>query len=203
MGLTPHNWQTQLSYAVSFFKEQGIANPRLEAEVLIMAVMNWNRVELYLHLPELCTQKKIYEYKALVARRVVGEPLQYLTGKQEFMSLNFMVNKDVLIPRADTEILVEAVLKLKNSFLEKTVIWDVCTGSGAIAIALKNYWPEAEVYASDISEAALNVAKSNAALNQVEITFAKADLMEAMSSQAKWPAEFHIIVSNPPYIPSK
>ena len=203
MGLTPHNWQTQLSYAVSFFKAQELANPQLEAEVLLMAVMNWNRVELYLHLLETCTEEKADQYRALAAKRVAGEPLQYLTGKQEFMSLDLMVNKDVLIPRADTEILVEAVLRLKNTFGGKAVIWDVCTGSGAVAIALKTYWPEAEVYATDISEAALNVAKSNAALNQVEITFAKADLMQSMLTQTNWPAKFNIIVSNPPYISSK
>lgn len=188
---------------VSFFKEQGIDNPQLEAEVLLMAVMDWSRVELYLHLLDNCTTEKSEQYQILATKRAQGEPLQYLTGKQEFMSLDFFVNKDVLIPRDDTEILVQAVLSLKSCFKENAVIWDVCTGSGAVAIALKTYWPEAKVYASDISDSALTIAKNNAIHNQVEITFAQADLLQINQEQPTWPDEFDIIVSNPPYIPSK
>lgn len=135
-----------------------------------------------------------------------GFPLQYITHNQEFMGINFEINQNVLIPQPDTEILVENTigLVLGNKSLEnqedskKTMqILDLCTGSGAIAVSLKKYLPDVKIFASDISEKALEVAKKNAKNNNVEIEFIKSDMFENIHEK------FDIIVSNPPYIKSE
>ena len=139
-----------------------------------------------------------------------GYPLQYITHHQEFMGLNFEVNENVLIPQPDTEVLVENAIKFvldynKNNNLKEShkteqdatlKILDLCTGSGAIAISLKKYLPNVQVFASDISEEALEVAKINSKKNDVQIEFIKSNMFENIKEK------FDIIVSNPPYIKS-
>ena len=125
-----------------------------------------------------------------------GIPLEHITHQREFMKLNFYIDKDVLIPRQDTEILVEEVIKISKK-LKCPKILDLCTGSGAIAVSLAKYLPDCEITATDISNKALNVAKKNAKINEVEnkITFISSDLFTNIPEE-----KYDIIVSNPPYI---
>jgi len=123
-------------------------------------------------------------------------PIQYITNNQEFMKLNFYVDKNVLIPQPDTEILVEEVIEISKKINSKKIL-DLCTGSGAIGVSLAKYLPNCEITAVDISKKALQIAKKNAIINEVEkqITFISSDLFSNLESQ-----KFDIIVSNPPYI---
>ena len=130
-----------------------------------------------------------------------GYPLQYITNNQEFMGLNFYVDENVLIPQPDTEVLVESAINYiteitvnKKISINNIKLLDLCTGSGAIAISLKKYIPQIKVYASDISEKALEISKINANNNNVEINFIKSDMFKNINEK------FDIIVSNPPYI---
>ena len=134
----------------------------------------------------------------LVARRVAGEPIQYLTGDCEFYGLPFKVTRDVLIPRPETEHLVEKALELAPRF-ERPRLVDVGTGSGAIAVALAHHLPEAAITATDLSQAALAVARQNAGRNRVaeRIRFFEGDLLAPVADE-----RFEIVVSNPPYVPN-
>lgn len=164
-----------------------------EADWLIATVLNKNRAEI-----KLLTQISRTDYKQIqrvLERRVKGEPIDKIFGKTEFYGLPFKVNKDVLTPRKETEILVENALKYIGK--DKKEVLDLCTGSGAIAVSIaKN--SSAKVYASDISESALDVAKENAKLNDVKITFICSD----MFSNIKKGKKFDVITCNPPYIKS-
>jgi release factor glutamine methyltransferase len=133
----------------------------------------------------------------LIERRLAGEPIQYITGEAEFYGLPFHVNRDVLIPRPETEHLVETVMALAAEFVRPKIV-DVGTGSGAIAVALAHALPFAEITATDISADALAVAKANAARNGVadRVRFFKGDLLEAVAGE-----HFDIVISNPPYVP--
>ena len=138
------------------------------------------------------------EFLKSVERLKQGEPVQYIIGKTEFYGLEFNVNSNVLIPQPDTEILVEEVIDIYNknysNYNENITILDLCTGSGAIAVSLKKNLENIEVFASDISTKALEIAKKNANKNNTEITFIESDLFENINTK------FDIIVSNPPYI---
>jgi release factor glutamine methyltransferase len=133
----------------------------------------------------------------LIERRLAGEPIQYITGEAEFYGLPFHVNRDVLIPRPETEHLVEKVMALAAEFVRPKIV-DVGTGSGAIAVALAHALPFAVITATDISADALAVAKANAARNGVadRVRFFKGDLLEAVAGE-----HFDIVISNPPYVP--
>ena len=133
----------------------------------------------------------------LIERRLAGEPIQYITGEAEFYGLPFHVNRDVLIPRPETEHLVEKVMALAAEFVRPKIV-DVGTGSGAIAVALAHALPFAEITATDISADALAVAKANVARNGVadRVRFFKGDLLEAVAGE-----HFDIVISNPPYVP--
>ena len=133
----------------------------------------------------------------LIERRLAGEPIQYITGEAEFYGLPFHVNRDVLIPRPETEHLVEKVMALAAEFVRPKIV-DVGTGSGAIAVAMAHALPFAEITATDISADALAVAKANAARNGVadRVRFFKGDLLEAVAGE-----HFDIVISNPPYVP--
>ena len=169
-----------------------------EAELVLTQILDCDRLSLYLNKDT----KLSYEQSALVAqilkRRASGEPLQYILGKTEFMGLEFKVDRRVLIPRPETEILVESAgLELKSLGIKEPRILDLGTGSGCIGIALAKMLPQAQIWASDISIEALALAKSNAFLNNVKINFCSGDLFGAFQSR---PLEFDLIVSNPPYV---
>ncbi len=182
-----------LRWTTSYFTEKGIDNPRLDAELLLAAVLQLDRVGLYLNYDRPLLRDELNAVRPLVKRRGLREPLQYLLGSTEFWSLPFKVTPDVLIPRADTEILVEEALARAGSAGD---LLDVGTGSGAIVISLASELPGWQLTGLDISAAALTIARENMEMNQVaeQVTLVQGDLVELPAQQ------YDLIVSNPPYI---
>lgn len=170
---------------------------RLEAELLLADVVSLSRASLLAHDDEVLTAEQEQCYLAMVERRQKHEPLQYILGTTNFMGMDLVVTPDVLIPRFDTEKLVEHSLKLLADY-EAPVVVDVCTGSGAIAVSLAKYKPEAEVWASDLSEEALEIAKKNNELQQTKVQFKHGDLLTAFGEE--FYGKFNAVISNPPYI---
>lgn len=183
-----------LSWTKDFLASRGVENARLEAEWLLCAATGMDRVGLYLNFEKPLNDVELGRYRAMVARRGKREPIQHILGTQEFYGLEFEVTADVLIPRHDTETLVNEAVRLVPS--ARTVL-DVGTGSGCIAVSLAKALPTARVTAIDISSAALDVARRNAGRHGVEITFLQGSLYEPIMG-----SNFDLIVSNPPYIPS-
>ena len=185
-----------LNQAVIMLKNENIDAPKIKARMLLQATLKKSKEYLMIYDTKEVTQIERDRYIRNVKRLILGEPLQYITGRQEFMKLNFLVTKDVLIPRADTEILVEEVIKLAEGINNPTIL-DLCTGSGAIAISLAKYVKNVHICAVDISPKALQIAKKNAELNGVKnnIEFIESNLFEKLKDK-----KFDIIVSNPPYI---
>jgi release factor glutamine methyltransferase len=175
---------------------------RREAGSLLAHAIARDRTFLITHAGDLLEASDVGAFRECVARRALGEPLQYITGHQEFYGLVFEVNPAVLIPRPETEILVETVLELIGDAQAQSSICDVGTGSGCIAITLLHQQPRARAIAVDISAAALDVAARNAARHCVSerITFQVSDCFVALDKTA---ARFDLIVSNPPYIADK
>ena len=168
---------------------------------LLAFVLGVEKQYLVIHLTDELNEEDYIKFKENINKLINGKPLQYITNNQEFMGLNFFVNENVLIPQPDTEIIVEETLKkckellLKNG---KIRILDLCTGSGAIAVSLSIFLgDEAEVFASDISTKALEVAKYNNGKNNTNVRFIESNLFKNIQEQ-----KFNIIVSNPPYIRS-
>lgn len=183
-----------------FLKEKDIENPRLNAELLLGKVLNLKRVELYLAFERPLSEEEVAQYRELVRRRARHEPLQYILEETEFMGLPFKIRPGVLIPRPETELLVEQILILKSDFTQPPVIIDVGTGSGCIAISLAHYWPQAQIFATDISTKSLEVCTQNMELNQLNgrVTTKFHDVLKAWPDEL--PKTFDILVSNPPYI---
>jgi release factor glutamine methyltransferase len=169
-------------------------NPRRDAELLLAHVLRCDLVALLAHPERPLSASEAIQYESVLMRRLRSEPMQYITGQQEFYGLAFEVSPDVLIPRPETEHLVEAVLKHVKP---NASIIDVGTGSGAIAVALARALPQAQVVAVDLSPAALEVARRNARRNEVSdrVTFLQSDLLDAVEG-----GDFDAIVSNPPYV---
>ena len=174
-----------------------VAQPRRDAELLLMRCLGKDRAWLLTHSDEPLTPAQAAQYEQWIARRARHEPIQYITGEQEFYGLTFHVTPAVLIPRPETEHLVEAALA-RIPHDAPSPIADIGTGSGAIAIALAHTLPQANVTALDLSPAALSVAQNNAQkLGVADRTrFLESDLLQAVSGE-----HFDIIVSNPPYVP--
>ena len=178
----------------------------IDAKVLLKFILKKDNTYIIANANKEMSRDEENKLQESIQKIKDGFPLQYITHNQEFMGINFEINQNVLIPQPDTEILVENTigLVLGNKSLEnkedskKTMqILDLCTGSGAIAVSLKKYLPDVKIFASDISEKALEVAKKNAKNNNVEIEFIKSDMFENIHEK------FDIIVSNPPYIKSE
>src|SRR5260221_4312391 len=191
-----------MNAAVERLTAAGVPSPRMNAELLIMFTLDCDRAHLYAHPERELTPDETHRYDEALARRSAGVPAQYITGHQEFWGLDLIVSPAVLIPRPETEHIVEAILQLaKPKTVERRasppVIVDVGTGSGAIALALARELPTAEIHATDISPEALEVARANAARHQLtsRIEFHPADLLDAFSS-----ASLDFGVSNPPYV---
>ena len=172
------------------------SDKRMEAELLLCHVLNTSRALLLAHDTDMITDTNAEAYRALVARRKADEPFQYLIGTVSFMGLDFAVTPDVLIPRFDTERLVETCLKLLQD-TEQPIVLDICTGSGAIAVSISHYRKDAVVYAGDISEAALAIATQNNQRLDSRVCFRHGDLTEPF---ADLHGTVHLIASNPPYI---
>jgi len=169
--------------------------PQVEAELLLTHLLDQPRTYLYAHPEVSLTSEQVTTYTKWAQHRAAGEPLPYITGQIEFFGLTFAVTPDVLIPRPETETLVEAALDWLKAHPAATAV-DVGTGSGCIAVALAVHVPALRLYATDISRAALDVARTNAERHNVadRITFLEADLLTPL------PEPLHLIVSNPPYI---
>lgn len=209
-------WREALNWGKNVLLEAEIPDGQWDAEHLFLFAVDCDRTGLLLNGNEILSEEQKNRYCDLIEKRKSRVPLQYLTGEQDFMGLQFYVNQNVLIPRQDTECLVEAVLKVLES--GKVRVLDLCTGSGCIGISISKLAGEGQrqtentlkegvpdkgvpkekcsvdVVCSDISEEALEVAKRNAERNNVEITLIESDLFEKITGK------FHIIVSNPPYI---
>ncbi|HUU41545.1 MAG TPA: peptide chain release factor N(5)-glutamine methyltransferase, partial [Desulfatiglandales bacterium] len=195
-----------LHTTTDLLKDKGIESPRLCAEVLLSHQLKKNRLGLYLSFDQPLSIHEISGYRSLIKRRLKKEPLQYITGNQEFWSLDFLVGPAVLIPRQETELLVEEAVKLKEKNLlddcHQPRILDLGTGSGAIAISLAKEIENAIIWASDISFDALAIATANAKRHKLEkrIRFCQGDLFQPFSNSSN---SFDIIISNPPYISSE
>ena len=177
-------------------KTNGISEPNLKARLLLQFILNKTRQQLLVYDNEILNLRQEVDYFKGIRKIIEGVPLQHITHEQEFMRLNFYVNEKVLIPRPDTEILVEEVIDIAKRIKVKKIL-DLCTGSGAIAVSLAKYLPNVEITALDISKDALSVAKVNAKKNEVEnqVTFVESNLFKELAKE-----KYDIIVSNPPYI---
>ncbi|MDD5285064.1 MAG: peptide chain release factor N(5)-glutamine methyltransferase [Desulfuromonadaceae bacterium] len=183
-----------LTWTKEFLAAKGVENARLEAEWLLCAATGLDRVGLYLQFEKPLDNVELAAYRAMVTRRARREPLQHILGSQEFYGLDFDVTPDVLIPRRDTEVLVSEAIARKP---DACSLLDVGTGSGCIAVVLARQLPAAAVTATDISEAALAVARRNAERLAVGIEFLSGSLFVPLTGR-----RFDLIVSNPPYIPT-
>ena len=183
-----------LAKGMIILKSNNIDSPKLKARLLLQYVLKKTRQYLIVYDNEEVGKKEQWEYFVNIDKLAKGVPLQHITHTQEFMKMDFYVDENVLIPRPDTEILVEEVINIAKK-MDKPKILDLCTGSGAIAISIAKNVPNAEVYAVDISEKALDVASKNAQRLEAKVRFIKSDLFKNLKNM-----KFDIIVSNPPYI---
>ena len=178
-----------LNRSIDQLKKYNIENPQLNAEQIISHILDLNKTNLYLKSKDILDNEKSDLIEQLILRRTKHEPLQYILGETEFYGCKIKVNPDVLIPRPETELLVEKVRQEDfGSILE------IGTGSGAIAIALAKQMKNIQIKATDISKKALRIARQNAELNNVSIDFIQSDIFENIKGK------YDIIVSNPPYI---
>ncbi|MGC9518700.1 MAG: peptide chain release factor N(5)-glutamine methyltransferase [Desulfuromonadaceae bacterium] len=193
----PAQWSVLevVRWTTDYLQEKGVDNPRLDAELLVGSALNKDRVGLYLCYDQPLEQKELETIRALVKRRALREPLQYILGHTEFWSLPFRVSPEVLIPRADTEVLVEEGLKVLEE--RAGAVLDAGTGSGAVAVAIA-HTTGMRIHAVDISHAALRMAQENAARNGVDhlISFEYADL------HTLGRGTYRLVISNPPYVSS-
>lgn len=183
--------QEILSSTIKQLNSNNVEEPNNKAKRLLAFVLNVPKEFLIINDNKELNKKQEVKYKKCIERLIKGEPIQYIIGKQEFMSIDLIVTNDVLIPQPDTEILVEETIKVAKQY-DKPKILDLCTGSGAIAIAIKKYIPEAEIVASDLSSKALRIANNNDRTKKIR--FILSDLFVNINEK------FDIIVSNPPYI---
>lgn len=177
-------------------KNGNIEEPKLKSRLLMQYVLKQTRQYVIVNDMEQLNKNKEIQYFKEIKKLRKGIPIEHITHQKEFMKLMFFVDKDVLIPRQDTEILVEEVISIAKKINAKNIL-DLCTGSGAIAVSLAKYLPQIEITAIDISNEALKIAKKNAISNNVEnqITFISSDMFTNLNEE-----KFDIIVSNPPYI---
>jgi len=197
-----------LKWTTSYFESHDIDGPRIEAEILLAHALQLQRIDLYVQYDRPLSSNELSRFKDLIKRRINREPVAYILGSKEFWSMDFMVTKDVLIPRPDTEFLVEAAINLlpqdsaSNAILTPKRILELGTGSGAVILALASMRPCHLFFASDRIAAAVKLAKQNANHHGFErrVSFICADWFGPFKD--KMPL-FDMIVSNPPYVPSR
>ena len=190
-----------LDWTVGYFQQHDIPNPRLDAEVLLAHLLEKSRLQLYLHFEMPVFQEHLTPFRELIKKRIAHTPVSYLTNRKEFMSLDFYVDERVLIPRPETEQLVETILTTKTENFQRLL--ELGTGSGVIATSLAAQQPEWEIVATDISEPALAVARRNAETHActAQIEFLSGDLFEPIEPiNTDADTRFDWIVCNPPYI---
>lgn len=189
-----------ITWGKAYFEEKGVDSPRLTMEILIAHVLQKARIHLYTQFDRPLSDTELTTLRAMIKRRAAREPLQYILGETEFYGLPFAVSSAALIPRPETELLTEYVLKrVKQESVSEVSILDIGTGTGCIAISLAKHLPESSIYALDVSDSALELAKSNAERNGVQnVQFGKINILETIPKR-----RFSIILSNPPYISTK
>lgn len=189
--------------AATKFSAAGISTARLDAELLLAVLAEKDRAWLLSHMHDPLDEEIRGKYETIVQRRAKREPLQYIVGNQEFYGLDFVVTPDVLIPRPETELLVELALKIIGNYNRQTTIVDLCTGSGCIAVSLARTAEQLNILAIDKSPRALNVAKKNALRHDVAncIRFLEGDLLQPLE-MLDIRNHVDMIVSNPPYVPT-
>lgn len=187
--------QEALRAAIDRLTAAQVGSPRMNAEVLLMFTLGCDRAHLYAHSERELTADETTRYDDALSQRAQGVPSQYITGHQEFWGMDLIVTPAVLIPRPETEHLIETLLPLVAR-MQRPKIVDVGTGSGCIALALAKELPAAEIHATDISSQALEIARANAARHGLEtrVNFHQADLLGSL------PAGFNFVISNPPYV---
>jgi release factor glutamine methyltransferase len=199
--MAPKTWIVKdlLKVTADYLKVKGIESPRLNAEIMLAHQLGKDRVQLYLHFDQPLHEREINEYRGLIRRRVNREPVEYIIGLQEFWSLPFRVGPGVLIPRAESELLVEQVLRFHRDAGGVPVFLDLGTGCGALAVCLAKELADATVWATDISDEALAYARQNASQHGVaeRVIFKQGDLWEPLRGQD---LTFDAILSNPPYV---
>ena len=183
-----------LTKGTIMLKSNNIESPKLKSRLLLQYILKKPRQYLIVYDNQDVDKKSQWEYLVNIEKLTKGVPLQHITHRQEFMKMDFYVNENVLIPRPDTEILVEEVINIASKINNQKIL-DLCTGSGAIAISLSKKFPDAEIIGADISEKALEVAQKNAKNLDANVKFIKSNLFENIPK-----TKFDIIVSNPPYI---
>jgi release factor glutamine methyltransferase len=192
-----------LQWTPEFFQKKGLDQPRLSAELLLSHVLKVPRISLYTDYERVLNESQLTSYRELVRRAATDEPIAYLTGRAHFFNMEFEITRDVLIPRPDTETLVESILQTvrHRSGLEAPRVLDLCTGSGCVAAAIAQNLKSAIVVAVDISPAAVAVAKRNIEnLKLIDrVIIEQGDLFEPISKLVD-AGPFDIIVANPPYI---
>ncbi len=189
-----------LKWTEQYFRDKGVDSPRLDAEVLLSHVLKKERIYLYVHFDEPLEQEEQAAYRELIKKRVQGIPTAYLIGQREFMGLPFLVTEDTLIPRPDTEILVQAAVDFLRRLADRgrdVEFADIGTGTGAICLSVLRFLPAAHAATVDISEKARRVAEENARRLEVSdrVEFFTGDLLKPLEGRT-----FDAILSNPPYI---
>lgn len=183
--------------AAQYLQEKGIASHRREAEELISCALGMSRLQIYMDFHRPLEKEELDKCRSYLKKRAAGEPLAYIVGFVEFYHCKIVVNRHVLIPRQETEILLDLIvqdLKLRKESL-KFVVWDVCCGSGCLGVALKKKYSQFDVCLSDISSEALAVAKINAIENDARVSLVEGDLLEPFTGK-----QADLILCNPPYI---
>jgi release factor glutamine methyltransferase len=185
-----------LKLSAEYLARHGSDSSRLDAEVLLAHTLHLRRLDLYLKFDRPLTEPELAAYRSLISRRGKGEPVAYLVGHKEFMGLDFEVTPEVLVPNPDTEVLVQRAVAIARESARPLRVADVGTGSGCIAIAVAHYAPNTEVWASDVSATALEVATRNVARHQLvdRVHLSCGDLLTSM------PGEFDLICANLPYV---
>lgn len=202
--MRPKRWTVAglLKVTADYLKKNHIESPRLTAEVLLAHQLDLDRVSLYLNFDRPLTEKELSGYRSVITRRLRREPVQYITGVQEFWSLEFMVNPHVLIPRHETELLIELTLgriRANPDFKNRLIkILDLGTGCGALSVTLAKEVEKAQIRSTDVSAKAIELARLNAKKHSVSnICFVRGDLFDPVKNKD---SSFDFIISNPPYI---
>lgn len=188
-----------LERSTEFLRDKGIGNARREAEEIISDALEMKRIEIYLQFDRPLNEREVDKIRVFIRRRSRGEPRQYIRGKVEFLDCEILVSPAVLIPRQETEILASQIVEVLSQLDNRgKVLWDLCTGSGCLGIAIKKKIPDLQVVLSDLSEEALSIARRNAEINQVDVSFELGDLFFPFKGR-----KADIVVCNPPYVAPK
>ncbi|SHI56228.1 release factor glutamine methyltransferase [Desulfatibacillum alkenivorans DSM 16219] len=199
--MAPETWTIQkiLKWTTDFFSEKQVEAPRLSAEILLSHCLDYPRIHLYTRHDQPLNPEELGRFRGLVKRRAAREPVAYIVGNRDFWTLELDVNPSVLIPRPETETLVETALEVLSEAPAPMRVLDLGTGSGAIILALAAEKPEHHYMAVDYSPQALETAKANAQKHNLNVDFYKGSWFEAVRCLDR----FDLVVSNPPYIPSR